>query len=175
MKGVAPSVIHKEELGLVAVNVRNVSQATAAFERIRSVLRDRGLTTDVLVEKYWPPRHEVIAGWSRSPLGSLLVFGTGGSAVETIGDVAREFVPADDAAIDRLLSKTVAGRIITAQMPRVADRLRIQLRRIAKLAEDTADLDYDLDINPIAVTGLGRLVVLDATFSPLRAAHRQDG
>jgi acetyltransferase len=175
MKGVAPSIVHKEKLGLVAVNLRNVSQATAAFERIRSVLRDRGLTTDVLVEKYWPPRHEVIAGWSRSPLGTLLIFGTGGSAVETIGDVAREFVPADDAAIDRLLSTTVAGRVITAQMPHVADRLHVQLRRIAKLAEDTADLDYDLDINPIAVTGLGRLVVLDATFSSLRVAGRQEG
>jgi acetate---CoA ligase (ADP-forming) len=171
MKGIAPSVIHKQELGLVAVNLRNTAAAHAAFERIRSTLRDRRLGSDVLVERYWPPRHEVIAGWTRSPLGTLLVFGTGGSAVETIADIHREFLPATDAAIDRLLSSTVAGRTITAQMPGVADRLRVQLRRIAQLAEDTTEVAFDLDINPIAVTGLGRLMVLDACFSPAAATR----
>ncbi len=156
---------------LVAVNLRNADAANAAFERIRSTLRDLGLGSDVLVERYWPPRHEVIAGWSRSPIGTLLVFGTGGSAVEAIGDIHREFLPATDAAIDRLLAKTVAGRTIAAQMPSVADRLRVQLRRIARLAEDTADVAFDLDINPIAVTGLGRLMVLDACFSPVPATR----
>jgi acetate---CoA ligase (ADP-forming) len=169
LKGVAPSVVHKEQRGLVAVNLRNASQVSAAFERIHAALRESGLGANVLVEKYWPARHEVIVGWSRTPLGTLLVFGTGGARVEDIGDIRREFLPLTDAKIDRLLTGTVVGRTILAQLPTVADRLRVQLRRVAKLAEDTADVDYDLDINPIAVTALGRLVVLDACFSPAGA------
>jgi acyl-CoA synthetase (NDP forming) len=171
LKGHAPSAVHKAELGLVEVNLRHPAIVSGAFQRIQANLAERGLGNQVLVEKYWAPRFEVLMGWSRTPLGTLVLFGTGGSNVEAIGDVHKEFLPLTDASIDRLLEQTAAGRVLLAQAPAVADRLRTQLRRIGQLAQDTQDLDFDLDVNPVAITELGRLVVLDAVFTPASSAQ----
>jgi acyl-CoA synthetase (NDP forming) len=166
LKGHAQAVVHKAELGLVSTNVRLLSQAKETFGRIQGVMRDMHFGSDVLVEKQWSARYELLLGWSRTDLGTVMVFGTGGTGVEQIDDVGRELLPLGDRALDRLLEETVAGRALMIQMPKVAERLRLQLRRLAQVAEATEDLSYDLDVNPVAVTELGRLMVLDAGFTP---------
>jgi acetate---CoA ligase (ADP-forming) len=95
MKVVSPKIIHKSEFGGVVVNIKDNTEATAAFKKIKqnaSGMDFRG----VLIYPMVSGAQEVLVGLSRDPeFGPVVVFGLGGIHTELWKDIAMRVAPVD--------------------------------------------------------------------------------
>ena len=89
LKAWAPALIHKSDLGGVAVDLRNPEELRSAAEEMTLRLAGAGVAVDgFLVQGLARGGHEVIFGVTTDPrLGPLLMFGLGGKYVEVFEDV----------------------------------------------------------------------------------------
>lgn len=165
MKGHGSALVHKAELGLVELGISTIEDAGNAFERLAERLHDLGHPVAVLVEEHVEVRRELLAGWSRTALGDVFLFGSGGAGAEDLLDVTASMGPVDHTTAMEMVQATVAGRALAVQQPAALGDVVAGLVSIAALAERCADLPVDLDVNPIAVTPRGEVRVLDACFS----------
>ena len=171
-KGQSPRVTHKQEAGLVRTGLQTVGEVKSAVEALAEKLGALGDSPEILVEQEVPIRLELLVGWTHTSIGLAFVFGTGGSRTEAIGDSAVMFPPITEQLFAVALDRTVIGRVLTHQFPAVSAGLAHACGLLTALAAETADLGLDLDVNPLAVTPAGVLVVLDAAFSPAGAGPR---
>ncbi len=91
MKGLIPGGIHKTELGLVRLGIRNRSSALKAFRELSHQMEGRG---KVVVQKQVAEGVELIAGLVRDPqFGPCVMFGLGGIMAEAFKDVVFAMAP----------------------------------------------------------------------------------
>lgn len=166
LKGHGAGLVHKEEMGLVRLGVRGEAAITEAFGSIADVLDSGGTPVEVLVEELIDVDAEFMIGWTRTAVGTVVLFGTGGTGAEYIDDVSAALLPIDRSDAARLVAATVVGRTLEVRHPGAVDRVLDTVVAVAGLAEATGDVPLDLDVNPVAVTTGGGLVALDACFSP---------
>jgi acetyl coenzyme A synthetase (ADP forming)-like protein len=84
LKVIAPSALHKSDVGGIALDVAP-GEVAEAYERVFNAVDD---ATGVLVQEFVAGGHEVIIGMTEDPaFGPLIAFGLGGVFVELIGDV----------------------------------------------------------------------------------------
>jgi acetate---CoA ligase (ADP-forming) len=165
-KGQSPRVTHKQEAGLVRTSLQTAGEVSCAVRELADRLRVLGGPGEVLVEAQVPARLELLAGWTHTSMGLVFVFGFGGIRAETIADSTVMFPPLTENFFRDAMLRTVAGRVLAYQFPSAAAKVAQFFELLAALAAETADLGLDLDVNPLAVTPAGELVVLDAAFSP---------
>jgi acyl-CoA synthetase (NDP forming) len=110
LKVVAPSVLHKTEVGGLALDVRGAGPIAAAYQRVTGVAKDaRG----ALIQEFVGGGHEVIIGMTEDPsFGPLLAFGLGGVYVELIGDVAFRIHPLTDVDAQQMIGEVKAARLL---------------------------------------------------------------
>ena len=173
MKGHGSALVHKAELGLVELGLSTIEDAAAAFERLAGRLHALGHRVAVLIEEHVEVRRELLVGWSRTALGDVFLFGSGGAGAEELRDVAASMGRIDRTKAREMIFATVAGRALAAQQPAAIDDVVATLVSVAALAEQCVDLPLDLDVNPLAVTSGGEVLVLDACFSHSEAASQR--
>jgi succinyl-CoA synthetase beta subunit len=166
VKGQSAKVTHKHEAGLVRTGLQTASEVLAARRQMGDLLLSTGEPDYVLIEEQVPVRVELLVGWSHTSLGLAFVFGCGGTGTESIGDTTTIFTPLSEELVRERCQQTVTGRLLACQFPLVLTGVARASLLLAELARQTVDLGLDLDINPLAVTPAGNLVVLDAAFSP---------
>lgn len=168
LKVQSPDVPHKSDVGGVALGLGDATAVAQAFERMLAQVREavpQARLDGVLVQPMAPAGQEVIVGVTRDPLfGPLLMFGSGGVAVEALGDVAFALAPPTPAEVEELLHRTWAGRQLAGfrHIP-PADREAVvdALVRLAYLAADFPQI-AEMEINPLRVLGPGQgAVALD--------------
>jgi acyl-CoA synthetase (NDP forming) len=98
VKVASPDILHKSDVGGVALNVSTAEQACAAFERVTGSARQARPDARVeaaLVEASCPPGGvELIVGVIRDPrFGPVVMCGLGGIFVEIVRDVAFRLAP----------------------------------------------------------------------------------
>ena len=88
-KALAPSLIHKSDVGAVRVDVRNADELATAVNEIEASVEAAGHRVEgFLMQPLVRGGHEVIFGVSTDPrFGPLLMFGLGGKYVEVFRDV----------------------------------------------------------------------------------------
>ena len=109
LKVVAPSILHKTEVGGLALDVRGVmpsplptieSWPSHPMPRERSFKNSSG-------------GHEILIGMAEDPLfGPLLAFGLGGIFVELLGDVAFRLHPLTDVDAAEMISEVKASKLL---------------------------------------------------------------
>ena len=89
VKAVAPTLIHKSDVGAVRVDVRNADELATALHEIEESVEAAGHEVEgFLLQRLVRGGHEVIFGVSTDPrFGPLLMFGMGGKYVEVFRDV----------------------------------------------------------------------------------------
>jgi len=153
-KLIAPGLIHKADVGGIALGLRSGDEVRAAFERMVGVRADRAL----MVQQMAPKGQEVILGAQRDPqFGPLLMFGMGGIYVEVLKDVAFRLAPlcAEDARA--MIAETAAGKImagVRGQAPGDIAAVVETLRRVGQLVADFPQIS-EMDINPLIVGAAG--------------------
>jgi acetyltransferase len=169
LKIVSPQVIHKSDVGGVALDLASseeVRAATAAMERrLRThapAAQLAGYAVQEMVRR--PGARETIVGAAVDPVfGPVVLFGHGGVAVEVIGDRAVALPPLNAALASELVSRTRIARLLDAYRDRpAADRraLHLVLAQVSQLVVDLAEV-VELDVNPLLVDDKGA-VALDA-------------
>lgn len=167
MKAQARGVIHKTDLGLVALDVP-IARVEETFERLwqRSV-QMTGLNPDgILIQEMIPKGLEMIVGTLSDPdFGPLVMVGSGGSAAEQIHDRIFCLAPVDTEQAARAIASLRMFRQPTqtkasAGGPRAG--LAELMAEISRLAWENRDTIKGFELNPVVVLPDG-VVVVDAT------------
>ena len=95
LKAVAPDLVHKSDVGGVAVDLRNEEELSEALDEMTESLEAEGHQAQgFLLQKLARGGQEVIFGISTDPrFGPLLMFGLGGKYVEVFQDVRFAVTP----------------------------------------------------------------------------------
>lgn len=177
LKVVSPQVLHKSDVGGVALDIASPEELRQAMVRMRQRIARNcpqavvlGFTLQRMVRR--PGAHELIVGIASDPVfGPVVLFGEGGTAVEVRRDHAMALPPLNPALARELVQRTRVARLLAGYRGRPAvDRAALEdvLLRVAQLAADQAAL-AELDINPLLADANG-VLALDARIRVRRPA-----
>ena len=163
------TIIHKSDVGGVALDLRNGAEVSAAWRRMCERLAALGRESEMLgglVQPLVREGVEIILGMSRDPkFGPLIMFGLGGIHVEMLKDVSFRIAPMTDRDARELVREVRAFPLLEGyrgSAPGDLAALEETILRLAQLAEDHPDL-AEMDLNPVRVLKPGRgAVALDA-------------
>jgi acetyltransferase len=160
-------IVHKSDVGGVALNLTNVDAVrTAAADilarakTIRPEARISGVIVQTMVVR--PKARELICGLAEDPtFGTVIVFGWGGTAVEIIDDMSLALPPLDLHLARDQIACTRVSRLLGAyrDVPAVEpDAVAMVLVKLAQMAADIPEI-RELDINPLVADQKGVLAV----------------
>lgn len=168
VKGLAEGVLHKSELGLVALGLQSPAEAESAARAMRQrspELQFNGF----LVERMAPRGVEVVLGIHRDPaFGPVLMFGLGGIAVELFKDVAFATCPMSPEGARVLIGMTRAAELLRGfrgAPPADEEALVQAMVRLSQFADHHRDELAEMDVNPVIVLPAGQgVLALDAVI-----------
>ncbi len=179
LKAVGADLTHKSDAGGVLLNNGTVSAVRQGHGTIlRSVARKaKGVAIEgVLVAEQVAGDLELVIGASRDPeMGTMVMFGSGGVALELYRDVAFAAPTLDEAGVAALVARTRAARLIDGYRGAPAlDRKALvkALMAVSRLACDLGDRLESIDVNPFVLRRRGG-IALDALV--VLAAAGRDG
>jgi acetyltransferase len=150
VKADSASVLHKSDMGGVAVNLADEAAVRAAVEKM-----SQGLKADDLrffIQKYMPGGLEVILGAkAEEGLGHLIMFGLGGIFVEVLKDVVFNLTPVTDAEAREMLSDIKGASILRGVRGQKGVDLKALETLICRLSLLVSDLPeiQEMDLNPV--------------------------
>ncbi len=169
LKVVARGVLHKSDVGGVALNLTDAAQVRDAMRRMRSSGPLAGHAIEgFLVEEMARPGHELVIGGAMDrSFGPVIMLGLGGIFVEVFADVAFRVCPITRRdASDMVRSLQAApvlsgarGGIVAAMDPLIDVLLRVGGGNGLLMGEATRIAE--LDINPLIASDRG-VVAVDA-------------
>jgi len=153
-----PAITHKTEAGGVRLNLRDADAVRAAYAAMPA--------PEVLVSRMVDVKLELLAGFHMDPaFGPLVLLGLGGVWAEALKDVAIRPAPlaAEDVA-------DMAAELRSAPLLKGARGLPpVNMGELTRILMAISEVALSgklqgLDINPLALTSDGRLVVVDASL-----------
>ena len=157
MKVEAVELVHKSDLGALALNLQSEQAVREAFRKLNDRVQGSAPSLDmrgVILQPYLAEGQEVILGFVRDEqFGPLLMFGAGGVEVEALQDVAFELTPLTRADAEALIDSTWAGRRLRGfrgSAPVDREAVVETILRLGQLA-DSLDRVEELEINPLRV------------------------
>jgi acyl-CoA synthetase (NDP forming) len=166
VKVVSETVHHKTDVGGVVLDVGSDAALAAAFARVIEAAEQGAPVT---VQRMVRGGIEALVGYRRDPqLGGMLTVGSGGTATESVRDVAVVALPTDPAGLTEALARTRLDRLLSstrgAHRPDREAFVEV-LRRVACLLHDLGDSLDEMDLNPVLVLAQGEgTCVVDALF-----------
>ncbi len=165
VKADAEHIVHKSDMGAVAVNLPDGADARKAAEEMTAKLGEEGLK--FLVQQYMPGGKEVILGAKAEPgLGHLIMFGIGGIYVEVLRDVVFNLTPVTSTEAGEMIDSLKLSPLLKGvRGERGVDRAALVdlIQRLSRLVSDLPDI-AEMDLNPTLAFEDG-LSVVDARIS----------
>ncbi|MBN1967651.1 MAG: acetate--CoA ligase family protein, partial [Anaerolineae bacterium] len=157
LKIASTDIVHKTDVGGIVTELADaaaVKQAAAdMLDRVRAARPDAQID-GVVVQAMITGGQEVIVGVTQDPqFGPLAMVGSGGTAVELMGDVAFALAPITPHEARAMLSRTTLGPVLKGYRGKpAADRKAIAsiIVRLAHLASDLPQV-REIEINPVLV------------------------
>ncbi|GMQ86394.1 MAG: GNAT family N-acetyltransferase [Acidimicrobiia bacterium] len=163
LKVIAPSALHKSDVGGVVVDVHGEDEVRSAYRQVVAAVSD---SEGVLVQEFIAGEHEVLIGMMEDPnFGPLIAFGLGGVFVELIGDVAFRIHPLTDVDVGMMIRDVRSARLLEGYRgaePADLDAISAALLRVSAMVEDLPEI-VEMDLNPVKVGPPGAgISVVDA-------------
>ena len=169
VKILSPDVMHKSDVGGVALDLDSEQAVRSAAGRVRRRLgelrpeaRFEGFSVQAMARR--PEAHELILGAATDPVfGPVIVFGQGGVAVEVADDHAVALPPLNAVLARDLVERTRVARLLAGyrnRPPADMDAILATLVQVSRMVCDIPEI-VELDINPLLADS-GGAVVLDA-------------
>src|ERR1035437_1672603 len=162
VKAESEKVIHKSDVGGVAVNLKNADEVRKAVEKMKASIDVSDLK--FLVQKFISGGKELIAGVSTKPrLGHLIMFGIGGIYVEVLKDVVFKIAPVTEVEAKEMLSSIKMSKLLDGVRGEKGinkDMVIDIIQRISKLVTDFPMI-AEMDMNPIIAIN-DKVYVVDA-------------
>lgn len=158
MKVSGPRVLHKSELGAVALGLGGEDELREAYGRLAGLPVAEG--AEVLVERMAEPGVEVLVAATADGVVPALVLALGGIWAEALDDVVVVPLPADAARVERGLRSLRGAVLLTGGRGREG----VDVAALAELAAHTGELLMDqglglLELNPVVARPDGAIVV----------------
>jgi acyl-CoA synthetase (NDP forming) len=176
LKGQVRGVVHKTELNLVKLDIRDGAMLRQAWGEIVAGLTASGLAGEFmggLVQKRVPPGMELLVGLRHDPdFGPMIVVGAGGVLVEVLGDVASAPAPLSVTAAERLLRRLRLSPLFDGFRGGPALDIDAAAQIVARLSWLALDMHpgwVDAEVNPLIVAPAGQgacAVDVRATAAP---------
>lgn len=164
LKGISAETGHKTEAGLVRLDVRNLEEATRAFDEIMAILGPSG--DGVLAQEMIRGARELMVGLTSDPqFGPCVMFGLGGILTEALHDVTFRLAPLDKSDALEMMDEIRGSKILGALrgMPAVdRDLLADVIVAVGKIGVENEEIK-EIDINPLVVRD-AIPVAVDALF-----------
>jgi acetyltransferase len=172
VKVLSPDILYKSEVGGVRLGLTSPEAVEGAAAALMSearaanpMARIEGVTVHPMIVR--PKARELIVSIADDPtFGPVIVFGSGGTAVKVVGDLAVELPPLDLKLARDLVARTHVSRLLHAygDVPSAdLDAVALVLVKLAQLAADLPEI-RELDLNPLLADENG-VVALDARVS----------
>ena len=167
VKVLSPDIIHKSDVDGVRLNLTSEKAVEAETANIlrrahaaRPAARLTGVTVQPMVVR--PKARELIIGLADDlTFGPVVVFGSGGTAVEVIDDKAVALPPLDLKLAGDLIDRTRVSRLLHGYRnvpPADRQALELMLVKVAQLAADLPEV-RELDLNPVLADEKGAIAV----------------
>jgi 3-hydroxypropionyl-CoA synthetase (ADP-forming) len=168
LKVVSPDILHKTDVGGVALNLGSADEVRRAFERIMASLREawpQAALQGVEVQEMVTGGTEIIIGLLDDPqFGPVIMFGLGGTFTEILQDVSFRVLPIERSDAAQMIREIQGYRVLQGYRgrPPVSEEMLVDLLMNAnRLGGDLAGQLESVDFNPI-VAWEGQHRVLDA-------------
>jgi acyl-CoA synthetase (NDP forming) len=160
LKAAGPTILHKTEIGGVALNLADESAVVKAYQDMRDRIGDD--LTGVVAQEMVAGGVEVVVGATLDPtFGPLVLFGSGGVLVELLNDVAFRINPLTSADVQDMMNEVKGARLLRGYRgARAADEAALAdiILRVSALLEICPEI-HEMDANPIKVLEKGAVVV----------------
>jgi acyl-CoA synthetase (NDP forming) len=157
LKIVSPQILHKTDVGGVALNIADESSLKEAYQKMMKEVSKNKHDAEILgvvVEKMMPPSNEVIVGGIKdSQFGPCVMFGMGGIFAEVYEDVSFRVAPIDNIDALNLMNDIKGSKILKGfRGEPAADTEAIVniLLNVSSLMIEHDEINQ-LDLNPIIV------------------------
>ncbi len=163
LKASTQEIVHKTDVGVVCLNIENEEQALEAFDTIVQNARKAGASDaeNVLIQKMVRTGFEMLVGAKQDQcFGPVTVVGHGGRFVELWKDTAPGVGVLSSDDVERMLSKTLADRVLRGfRGPPLDRKAVIDLAiKVSTLMDERPDI-HELDLNPVIVYEEGFAIV----------------
>ncbi|HSE96660.1 MAG TPA: GNAT family N-acetyltransferase [Blastocatellia bacterium] len=160
VKAVGPAILHKTEVGGVALGLMDEKAVRAAYDDMAARLGDK--LAGVTVQEMVTGGIEVVVGATLDPtFGPLVLMGSGGVLVELLRDVAFRMHPLTDADVEEMMSEVKGMQLLRGYRgapPADEAALREMVLRVSALLELCPHIQ-EMDANPVKVLQKGAIVV----------------
>lgn len=163
VKVLSPDVVHKSDVGGVALGLGSAQEVEQAFEAITSRVRQArpdARMDGVLVAPMVSGGVECILGAMVDPaFGPVVMFGLGGVLVEVLKDVTFRRAPIDIGEARRMICETRACAVldgVRGRPPSDVDALAEAISRLSLLIAANASRVTSIEVNPFIVLERGR-------------------
>ncbi len=165
LKALSPAIIHKTDVGAVILNLKTSKEVLTAVQGLNENLRSLGLEASdgMLVQHMVDKGFELFIGAKQDPsFGPVTMVGHGGSLVELLADAAPGIGVLEPGDVERMLSKTMAGKIVAGfRGPALDKEAIIDLTiRVSRLMSEHPEIS-EIDLNPVMVYEKG-FAIIDA-------------
>ena len=180
LKVVSPDLVHKSDVGGVALDLESAESVRSAAQAITA--RVRGFNEQARIDGFILQKmvrrtgtHELYAGvFTDQVFGPVIMFGQGGTAVEVISDRAVGLPPLNMALARWIIRLTRISKVLEGYREQSGvdmDAVRLTLMQISQMVIDLPEI-VELDVNPLLADAQG-VLVLDARMVIQKA--RQTG
>jgi len=164
LKVSSPDVVHKFDVGAVALNLRNSSEVRTMFIKIidnvfknNPSARIRGIIVQEMITEGY---EVIVGGYIDEQFGPVVMYGLGGLFVELFKDVVFDIAPLTTAEAFEMISRTKSYKLLQGYR----GGFRADISSLSHLISETSKMlwelkDYikEVDFNPVFVLkeGLG--------------------
>jgi acyl-CoA synthetase (NDP forming) len=160
LKADAGSVVHKSDMGGVAVNLTDADAVKQAAKQMKERIDAQDLR--FFVQQFVPGDREVILGAKAEPgVGHLIMFGLGGIFVDVLKDVVFNLTPITDAEAREMVDGIHASALldgVRGEKPVDKSALVDLIQRLSRLISDFPQIK-ELDLNPVMAFEKGAVAV----------------
>jgi acetate---CoA ligase (ADP-forming) len=163
LKAAGQKIVHKSDVGAVAIGLRNEADLRKAFTAMTARLAAAGVPAEeYLVQQMISDGREIVVGAVQDrSFGPLVMFGLGGKYVEVFGDVRFRVAPVSTEEARETVGAIRGARLlegVRGERPSDRDFLAEMILRIAQLAEQFPRIE-EIEINPLLALEHGGVAV----------------
>jgi acyl-CoA synthetase (NDP forming) len=159
LKAVGAAILHKSDVGGVRLDLATPDDVATAFTTMSTALR--GAMEGAIVQSMHRGA-ELITGVVSDPLfGPVVMFGSGGTAVELFGDRVLRILPLTDQDAHEMVRSIRGAPLLFGHRGAPAcdvGAVEDVLLRVARFADEVPQLS-EMDINPLIATPAGAVAV----------------
>ena len=163
LKGSGSQLLHKTELDVIRLNLKNAREVREAFREIKKNAGDK--LEGVLVQEMVKGERELVIGLIKDPqFGPCVMFGLGGIYTEILRDVSFRVAPITQQDAYQMMEEIRARKILDAvrgMAPADKKTLAKALVGLGRLGIDHPEIK-EVDVNPLILTKKGKPIAVDA-------------